>query len=134
MSQPSIEFVYAGIRVRNLPRSLKFYRGLGFKVYKRGKMEHGGEWVHLAFPGTKERLELNFYPRGTRFYEPYRAGSEMDHLGFRVDDVAAWIDRAIKAGGRKAVVIRETHEYLGYVRDPDGVWVEFFGPPPSVTV
>jgi catechol 2,3-dioxygenase-like lactoylglutathione lyase family enzyme len=44
-----VEFVYAGLRVRNLPRSLRFYRKLGFRIHKRGTMGHGGQWVHLAY-------------------------------------------------------------------------------------
>jgi catechol 2,3-dioxygenase-like lactoylglutathione lyase family enzyme len=131
MAKPSIQFVYAGIRVRNLAKSLRFYRGLGFRIFKRGKMEHGGEWVHLAFPGTTERLELNYYPKGSRFFEPFRAGTELDHLGFRVDNVDQWVKRAVRLGGKVAAQVSEPHEYLGYVRDPDGIWVEFFGPVPA---
>ena len=77
------------------------------------------------------RLELNFYPKGSRFYEAYRAGSELDHLGFGVDDVDEWVERAKKLGGKVAVDFRETGERLVYLKDPDGVWVEFCGPLPS---
>lgn len=128
MPKVKVEFVYSGLRVRNLARSLRFYRKLGFKVYRRGRMGHGGTWVHLSFPGAAHRLELNFYPRTNRFYEPVRRGTEFDHLGFRVSDVEAWEAELRRRRLPIVARIRETHENLVYTRDPDGNWVEFFGP------
>ena len=94
-------------------------------------MVHGGRWVQLDFPGTEMRLELNFYPRGNRFYERYRAGSELDHLGFAVEDVDAWVTKAKRLGGKIAAEFREGSERLAYIKDPDGVWLEFFGAVPA---
>lgn len=126
-----VEFVYAGFRVRSLERSLRFYRRIGFRVHKRGRMEHGGEWVHLTFPGAAQRVELNYYPRANRFYEPFRRGTEFDHLGFRVSNVEAW-EAALRRKGLPVVArIREPHENLVFTRDPDGNWLEFFGPVPE---
>ena len=128
---PKIEFVYSGLRVRNLARSLRFYRRLGFRVHKRGTMDHGGVWVHLTFPGAAQRLELNFYPKGSRFFEPLRIGTQFDHFGFRVSDVEAW-EKQLRRWRLPIVAwIREPHENLLYTRDPDGNWVEFFGPVPK---
>ncbi len=131
MPKVTVEFVYAGLRVRDLARSLTFYRRLGFRIHRRGRMEHGGEWVHLSFPGASQRLELNFYPRSSRFYEPFRRGSEFDHLGFRVSDVERWESSLRRRGMRVVARIRETGENIVYIRDPDGNWVEFFGPAPA---
>jgi catechol 2,3-dioxygenase-like lactoylglutathione lyase family enzyme len=130
MPKVTVEFVYNGLRIRNLPRSLRFYRKLGFRVHKRGTMEHGGQWVHLEFPGAAQRIELNFYPLGNPFYEPIRKGTEFDHLGFRVSDVEAW---EVELRRRKFPIvarIREKYENIVYTRDPDGNWIEFFGPVP----
>ena len=58
-------FYYAGIRVRDLKRSINFYtRAFGMKVVARGTMPHGGKYVHLVTPGSRMRLELNWYPKG----------------------------------------------------------------------
>jgi catechol 2,3-dioxygenase-like lactoylglutathione lyase family enzyme len=130
MPSVKVEFVYAGIRVRNLPRSLRFYTRLGFRVHRRGTMEHGGKWVHLRFPGAVQRVELNYYPRGNRFHTPIRRGTEFDHFGFRVSDVAAWTRRLRVMKLPIVAVVRETHENIVYTRDPDGNWIEFFGPVP----
>lgn len=131
MTAVKVEFVYAGLRVRHLARSLRFYRKLGFRVARRGTMKHGGTWVQLSFPGASQRVELNYYPRSNQFYEPFRRGTEFDHLGFRVSDVEAW---EIELRRRRFPIvgrIREAAENLVFTRDPDGNWVEFFGPPPA---
>ena len=132
MARVKLEFVYAGLRVRNLDRSLRFYRRLGFRVHRRGRMGHGGQWVHLAFPGAAQRVELNFYPPGNPYHEPIRRGTEFDHFGFRVSDVEAWEAQLRRRKFPIVARIRERYENLVYTRDPDGNWIEFFGPPPKV--
>jgi catechol 2,3-dioxygenase-like lactoylglutathione lyase family enzyme len=123
-----VEFVYSGLRVRRLAPSLAFYRRLGFRVHRRGRMQHGGVWVQLSFPGSGARVELNYYPPSSRFFEPVRRGTEFDHFGFRVSDVEAW-ERNLRRRRFPVVArIREPGENIVYVRDPDGNWIEFFGP------
>ncbi|HEV2520133.1 MAG TPA: VOC family protein [Thermoplasmata archaeon] len=129
MPRPTIQYRYAGVRVRNLDRSIAFYSGLGFRIRRRGTMEHGGQWVQLAFPHRIPRLELNYYPRSNPYYEAFRPGTELDHIGFRVSDVDHWIRRSVELGARLLFCIDETHESIAYVNDPDGICLEFFGPP-----
>ncbi|MCI4366588.1 MAG: VOC family protein [Thermoplasmata archaeon] len=131
MAKVKIEFVYSGLRVRNLARSLRFYRKLGFEVQSRGKMDHGGQWVHLRFPGAVQEIELNYYPRGTKFHEPIRKGTEFDHFGFRVSNVEAWVQELLRRSFPIVTRIREKYENLVYTKDPDGNWIEFFGPVPD---
>lgn len=128
MPQRSVRFLYSGIRVRDLERSLAFYRKLGFKVHARGRMGHGGEWIHLVYPGSRHRLELNYYPAGNRFYEPYRPGSEFDHFGFYATDPVLWARRATRAGAKAVEDFVDGRSRLIYVNDPDGVCLEVFGP------
>ncbi len=131
MPSVKVEFLYSGIRVRELARSLAFYRRLGFRVFRRGKMEHGGVWVHLAVPGAAHQLELNYYPRSSRFYTPPRRGTEFDHFGFRVSNVEAW-ERELRRRRFPIVArVREPGENIVYIRDPDGNWIEYFGPVPK---
>jgi catechol 2,3-dioxygenase-like lactoylglutathione lyase family enzyme len=125
-----VELVYCGLRVRNVARSLRFYRKLGFRVYRRGKMGHGGVWVQLSYPGAEQRLEINYYPRGNVFYVPIAKGTEFDHIGFRVSDVEAWEAELRRRKFPIVARIREAHENIVYTRDPDGNWLEFFGPVP----
>ncbi|MCI4319669.1 MAG: VOC family protein [Thermoplasmata archaeon] len=127
MPKPA-RFLYSGLRVRDLERSLRFYRRLGFRVLARGTMDHGGAWVHLVYPHSRHRLELNYYPKANKFWEPFRAGTEFDHFGFYAPDVRGWLRTALKAGGKLVADFTEGKARLVYVRDPDGNWLEAFGP------
>jgi len=121
-------FYYAGIRVRDLRRSTAFYsNAFGMKVVARGTMPHGGKYVHLTTPGTRMRLELNWYPRGSRFYVPYRRGEELDHLAFVVDDVDAAYKSLVRRGIKVAVDPEHAKGTEVYVKDPDGIWIELLG-------
>jgi catechol 2,3-dioxygenase-like lactoylglutathione lyase family enzyme len=125
---------YTGIRVRDLSRSVRFYtEGLGLKLGPSGRMAAGGLWQELKDPVTGLTLELNYYPGDP----PYREGDELDHLGFRVNDLDGTIARLVELGARVRIPpFSEGDERLAFLSDPDGVWVELFeqGPeevPPS---
>ena len=117
-------FYYAGIRVRSLRRSIAFYtKAFGMKVAAQGTMPHGGKYVHLVTPGTRMRLELNWYPKGSRFFVPYRKGEELDHLAFVVGDVLAAYRSLRRSGVRVAVDPKHSKGTEVYVKDPDGIWI-----------
>jgi len=115
---------YTGIRVRDLSRSIRFYtEGLGLRVGAKGRMAAGGLWQELQDPGSGAVLELNYYPGEP----PYREGDELDHLGFRVDDLAVAVARLEALGGRVRIPpFDEGDERLVFLSDPDGVWVELY--------
>ena len=118
-------FYYTGIRVRNLKRSLAFYtKAFGMRVVNRGTMPHGGQYVQLEGTGSRQRLELNWYPPGTRFYSPYRKGEEIDHLAFVVDDAEKAYHELIRKGAKPAVPPKKAEGTVIYVKDPDGIWIE----------
>jgi catechol 2,3-dioxygenase-like lactoylglutathione lyase family enzyme len=62
----------------------------------------------------------------------------LDHLGFEVDDVDAWVNKLCRAGGKvkmkpfnSQIVIHGKGAFDGraaFVADPDGVWIELLGP------
>jgi catechol 2,3-dioxygenase-like lactoylglutathione lyase family enzyme len=116
----------AGIRVTDLDRSLAYCRGpLDPGELRRGTREHGGVWVLLEDPKSHQRLELNWYPKGSRYDRPFVAGEGLDHVGFRARDIRS-IDRdLVAAGGREVDAISEAGvEELICVEDPDGNWIE----------
>ena len=119
-------FVYAGIRVRDLRKSLNFYRNvMGMQVSRRGTMPHGGKFVGLRSPGSRQELELNWYPARSKFYSKYKRGDEMDHLAFGVGNVKAAFDRLISKGVEVAVSLSAAKGVTEvYVKDPDGIWIE----------
>jgi catechol 2,3-dioxygenase-like lactoylglutathione lyase family enzyme len=86
-------------------------------------MSAGGLWQELKDRESGAVLELNFYPGDP----PYREGDELDHLGFRVEDLATAIVRLEALGGRVRIPpFREGDERLAFLSDPDGVWVELY--------
>lgn len=118
-------FYYAGIRVRDLKRSLEFYtQAMGMKVVNKGTMSHGGKFVQLRGKGSKQTLELNWYPAGSKFYSEYAAGEELDHLAFVVRDAAKAYKELVSKGATSAVSPKESQGTEVYVRDPDGIWIE----------
>lgn len=115
---------YAGIRVREMARSVRFYtEGLGLRPGRSGRMRAGGSWQELVDPVTGAVLELNFYPGDP----PYREGDELDHLGFRVQDLEGCVARLVDLGARVRIPpFEEGDERLAFLSDPDGVWVELY--------
>jgi lactoylglutathione lyase len=129
MARNPPKYFYTGIRVRDLDRSIRFYRKvMGMRVTRRGTMSHGGVWVELRSPGAHQRLELNWYPEGTRFHTKYRKGEELDHLAFRVTDVPRTFRELIANGARPEVEPFGEGSYeFAFVSDPDGIWIELLG-------
>ncbi|MFQ5986623.1 MAG: VOC family protein [Thermoplasmata archaeon] len=123
---------YFGIRVTDLDQSLKFYAELlGLKEVGRGSMrEYGGgrgDWVLLEDATSGQRLELNAYPKDSRWHAPYVPGEGLDHLGFVVDDVpAAYEELIAKGAGPTEIDPASTEGYQAFVTDPDGNWIELF--------
>jgi lactoylglutathione lyase len=117
---------YTGIRVTNLAKALRFYtKAVGLVEKHRGTMEHGGVWVLLEDRTSHQHLELNYYPKGSKFATPYTAGEGLDHIGIRVADVAAASKRLQKAGAKPITQIRWKGKVaLAYLEGPDGVWIE----------
>ena len=117
--------LYSGIRVRNIERSLAFYRALGLRPAMRGTMAHGGTWIWLRDRRTRQILELNYYSPRNPHYERYRSGSEMDHLGWTVRDVNPILRRLRRLGHPPVLDFTNGNVRLTFVKDPDGVWLEF---------
>lgn len=129
MAKPKVRFLYTGIRVRDLDRSVRFYKAMGMRELFRGTMEHGGVYVHLAFPRSVVRLELNYYPPSTKFHAPWGPGAEFDHLGFRAEKPDQYLAKLRRAGATVAIPTwTDGSSRIGYVNDPDGVTIEVFGP------
>lgn len=127
----SMTFYYTGIRVRDMERSLGFYRDLlGMKLLFRTRItKQHGEVAVLQSPRGKQRLELNWYEPGSKYATPYARGEGLDHLAFRTPDLTKAMDAFRRRGVR--IVDRYTGPRGGawfYIEDPDGNWVEFCGP------
>lgn len=112
-----------------MQRSLRFYtQVIGMKPKLQGRMDHGGVWVELKSPDSAQRLELNYYPPNSKFYEKFKTGSELDHLAFWVKDVDRKFGQLAKKGAKKAVEPFTQGRYrFAFMKDPDGIWIELIG-------
>jgi lactoylglutathione lyase len=124
-----VKFVHTGIRVRDLERSVKFYtETMEMEEMSRGSMRDGGIYVQLKSKDSEQKLELNYYPPGKKYWEEYVEGSELDHLAFWCNDVRASYRKLLASGGSSAIEPwDEGNSTLAFVRDPDGVWIELEG-------
>jgi lactoylglutathione lyase len=120
--------VYTGIRVKSMEESIKFYtETLGMQLVERTKTPRThGEVATLRSPGSEQVIELNWYSHGTMFGTTYENGSEIDHLGFEVENLEAWV-RELESKGVK--ILYRIHEIGGwneaFIEDPNGIWIEF---------
>jgi len=127
-----MRFEVVGLRVTNLQRSLRFYqRALGLREIRRGDTRSwgGGIWVVLEDPRSRRRIELNWYPSGSRFAGPFRTGDAVDHLDFTLgvasrQSLERTYRRLLKSGARPTGYEPSTTEgWMASVTDPDGIWI-----------
>ncbi len=126
-----IAFAYTGIRVKDLEASVSFYTTvLGFKEVDRfTQPTTEGTVALLAREGSDHQLELNYYPKGSRFDTAYGVGEGLDHLGFETRDLDAVLAEAKKAGYPAVLELKDPAHRWAYIQDPNGIWIEFFVPP-----
>ena len=143
---------HTGLTVSDLDRSVDFYRDLlGCEVVSTQEKEGGYlaaivgypdahvRMAHLRVPGSEHVIELFQYlsPPGDKAdVEPRNVGAS--HLCFIVDDLAALYDSLLGRGVTSFVsppIEVDTGINRGglalYLRDPDGITVELFQPPPT---
>jgi catechol 2,3-dioxygenase-like lactoylglutathione lyase family enzyme len=140
---------HTGLTVRDLDRSLAFYRDLlGMEVLFESEREGGyfGEIVgypdckvriaHLEFEEGGHRLELFQYLRPEPIGEPGESRSiGITHVCVLVPDIDSVSERLATAGvspSTPPVYVTEGANEGGYglyLRDPDGIIVELFQPP-----
>lgn len=132
---------YAGIRVTNMERSLKFYADLfHLEVVGRGDNgpRGGGTYALLRDPNSGQKLELNHYPASSPYAVPYAPGEGLDHIAFRVQDVGETLLELAKRGVDnieipKSLADLEEGVRVAYVRDPDGLWIELYQNPGPIS-
>jgi len=122
------KFMYVGIRVTGLERSIAFYTNvLGMKVSGRSKIEQTkGETVGLQTEKDGFTLELNYYEKDSPYNTKYVVGEGLDHLAFKVDDLDKALEEAKKAGHRTILQMKADGGRWAYIEDPDGNWIELF--------
>jgi lactoylglutathione lyase len=122
------KFIYVGIRVTNLQKSVDFYtKVLGMKVKGQGKIDQTkGETVALESEADGFVLELGYYEKDSPFNTKYAVGEGLDHLAFRVDNLEKALEEAKNKGHRTILEMKANGSRWAYIEDPDGIWIELF--------
>ncbi len=120
------KFIYTGIRVKDLDKSVDFYsRLLAMKMVERSEIPAaGGVVVSLESEAGGFQLELNYYHESSRFNTKYASGEELDHLAFQVEDMDAFLAQAKNAGHPVVAEIKTEKSRWAYIEDPNGIWIE----------
>lgn len=132
---------YVGIRVTDIDRSVRFYTDVfGMKVVAQGDFikQGGGRYALLKDPKSGVRMELNWYPPGSKYATPFAPGEGLDHIGVKVDSVAEKT-KELAAKGVEVVPIPESLAtqkrsetfilHIGFMKDPDGNWIGLYDHP-----
>jgi lactoylglutathione lyase len=131
MANGEMKLLHSMIRVRDLQKSVDFYRGaLGMREVRRIDVPEGKyTLVYLGYTDefidnqVEAQLELT-YNYGVSDYE---LGNAFGHFGVLVPDAAEVCERTPSAGGR---VIREPGpvkfgtRVIAFIEDPDGFKIE----------
>jgi len=116
------------LRVRDLTRSLRFYRALGLRCVARWTMQDGEELAWVKDPQTGQVVELYFVPRRSRFYSPFRRAPGLHTpLLFSLRDVRSVLPRLLRLGAKVVVDFEEREVRILFVRDLDGSLLELVG-------
>ena len=106
----------------NLEKSISFYtKSLGMKLlFKTEIKETGGKVAWLRSRGSRQILELNWYPKKYK----YGGKSGLDHLAFEVKDVYGEYKKLSRKYKRAIEPFKEGSWILAYLKDPNGNWIE----------
>lgn len=124
-------FIYVGVRVRNMKKSLDFYtKFLGMKSKGSSRIETTkGDVAFLVSDDGSIGIELNHYDSDSPFNAEYSIGESLDHLAFEVKDLDSALRQAKKKGYRVVTEVETKTSRWAYVEDPDGIWIELVSPP-----
>lgn len=116
-----MRFLHTRIRVRDLERSVDFYRLLGLEVRGRSTSPRGNALVFMqdAFGGAE--IELCQMPGDDHFTFP----EDIFHMAFEVKDLEAELARLEREGVKVTEPITPTTSgALSFIEDPDGYEIE----------
>jgi lactoylglutathione lyase len=116
-----MRFLHARIRVRDLERSVAFYRLLGLEEHGRSTSPRGSQLVFMRDPKTQVDVELAYLP----WAGPFQLEEDIFHLAFQVSDLDAELERLRQAGVKVTEEpTRTANGAFAFIEDPDGYEIE----------
>jgi catechol 2,3-dioxygenase-like lactoylglutathione lyase family enzyme len=119
------QYLGSDVRVRELPRSVRFYAALGLRPVARHTMRDGTRIVWLRDPSTGQLLELFELARRSPIYTPFpRRTRSGNAVIFGVRDTRRLLPSLRRFGGRPFAEFEDGEFRLNFLWDPDGTKVE----------
>lgn len=117
----NFKFYHCNINVRDIDRSVKFYKeALGLSTVREKEAGDGSfKLVFLANNAAAFQIELTWL-RGHADRD-YDLGENESHLAFRVDDFEA---AKTKHDAMGCVCFENPDMGVYFIEDPDGYWIE----------
>jgi catechol 2,3-dioxygenase-like lactoylglutathione lyase family enzyme len=113
------------IRVRDLERSVRFYRELGLRPAARTRMSDGTEVVWLRDPRTHQLLEVFQLSRSSPLFVPFGKRSRVENaILFSLNDLRSVWSRLRRLGAKRVTEFEDRGVRLTFIRDPDGTLIE----------
>ncbi len=118
-----MRILHTRIRVRDLERSVAFYRDvLGLEETARRDSPVGNKLVYVTDPASGHEIELCYQPKSGPFTFP----EDIFHVAFEVSDLVAF-GEALKKRGipfTDGPHVSATGAMLAFIDDPDGYEIE----------
>ena len=123
--------LHPAYRIRDLTRSIDFYKRVGFQLVGRVEVAGGATLLMLNLPGDGDVVTLELVHD---LDQPLDVGNGFSHLAVQVDDLTATLARLAENG----VAFSEPELPGGnggpktsFVHDPDGYRIELVQWPPG---
>jgi len=123
-------FLHTMVRITDPAASRAFYEALGFTFAREMDIVRNGETeatnYFFSLGDDDSVLELTFNHDG----RTYDLGTGYGHIAIGVDDLDGALARLAEQGiepERPPYQVREGGNFLCFVRDPDGYWIEIIG-------
>jgi lactoylglutathione lyase len=121
------KLLHTRYRVSDLEKTIHFYKDvLGLELVRRSTSPRGSELVFFKAPDSDEEIEIcKFDTSG-----PVNVGSDITHLAFEVDDIAAFAEAAAKKGYplSDGPIPTSSGSVIAFIDAPEGYEVELIQP------
>lgn len=120
------KLMYTGIRVKDMEESIKFYTEvMGMKLKERNQNEvTGGEIATVVSGDGGSEIELNYYKKENKYFKPYSAGEELDHLAFWLGaDYDKFLSEAKEKGYDTVLEVKSLTNRYAFIQDPNGIFI-----------
>lgn len=124
------QLLHTRMRVDDLERTVNFYKDiLGLEEIDRKESPRGSKLVFLRTPGSKELLEITYFPNSG----PVQVQPDLMHLAFEVESMAAFAEHLQAKGWEFSEAPQQSSSgsTIAFIDAPEGYEIELIEYPQS---